>query len=124
MDARPARNYDRPQLDKLGDRYYFISKDIYDVTDEPHILNEDEIELLPLKIIYTGPRIEFSTDEKQCYKLLIDIIEKFNLMQNPKFYSFPLGKEYFQISIMHLSALRILQQALLPILLERCTQLL
>ena len=65
---------------------------MFDVTKEATKLSEEDIEELPVRIMYSGPVREYSTDEKRCYEVLMDILDKFNLMQNPEFYSFPLGR--------------------------------
>ena len=50
---------------------------------------------------YVGDRLDFQDDEYEAYRLLMEIIGNFNKLQDPKFYSFPLGiltKKKFAIS--------------------------
>ena len=91
VDKRSVRTYTRPQLDKIGDCYYYIASDIFDVTEQAKKMSEEEVKEMPVKVIYSGPVIDFLTDEKECFTLLMEIIKKFNLMQSDEFYSFPLG---------------------------------
>ena len=57
--------------------------------------SNDEIGKLPVEVIYIGPKAPtYKTDEKDAIKLLLEIIKNMNLMQDPEFYSFPLGKSH------------------------------
>ena len=55
-------------------------------------LSQEEMEELSVEIVYVGPRSrEFLTDEKRALEIITSMIQKVNLMQTSKIYSFPLG---------------------------------
>ena len=93
-DNRRSFDYNKPTLEKFADKFYLIATDVFDLTDCTKLTDED-LRLLPIKINYTGLEIEYKTDTKEAYKLLLNIIGNFNKMQDPEFYSFPLGEFNF-----------------------------
>ena len=58
------------------------------------MLTPEEKQELPVIICWKGEACHFQTDEKETTRLLCQIISDMNLMQNPKFVSFPLGEEF------------------------------
>ena len=82
-------------------KFYFISGDteVYLLNlergeDKPYSqkLTVDEISDLPVEPVYVGPQSPiYSTEEKAAIELLLKIIGKMNVMQDPEFLSFPLG---------------------------------
>ena len=81
MANKPVKTYTRPQLDQIGGQFYFISGDIFEVSPSLRQLNEEEVADLEVNVVYTGPALKFHIDEKRCYQLLIDIIDKMNELQ-------------------------------------------
>ena len=101
---KPMKEMSKPQIVQIDGSYYFVAG-----AEEVHMLNhkktpddvfsrklsKDEIQNLSLEIIWTGStKYKYENDEKEAFKLLGEIFEKMNLMQDPKFYSFPLGSIY------------------------------
>ena len=86
----------KPTLEQFGEdderKYYLIACDVFCLTGELEVLTPDQIADLPVIISWKGPTMTFSSDERECYKLLTDIIYDMNLMQDPQFVSFPVGK--------------------------------
>ena len=78
-------------VEKLLESYYLIAYEVFIIDDKPRKLTSEEIQDLPVNISWSGPQYDFDTDEKTCFKLLTEIIFDMNIMQNPKFSSFPLG---------------------------------
>ena len=85
--------YDKPTVEKFGEQYVLISSDVWLLGGEtPRILTPEEVQELPVTICWKGDPLHFRTDEKETIRLLCQIISDMNTMQNPKFYSFPLGE--------------------------------
>ena len=64
-------------------------------------LTQEEINDLSIDPIYVGsgsPEV-YLNDEKKAMELLLKIIAKMNSMQDPKFYSFPLGMHRISVHI-------------------------
>ena len=95
----------KPSIHKIDDDYYWIwgPKEVHHLN---HVrsegpghytskLSEDDILNLPVELVYVGIGVNhFLDDEKKALDILLQIIMKMNMMQDTKFYSFPLG-EYF-----------------------------
>ena len=90
--ARKAVQYYRPTVEEFDQRLFLISSDVWLLGGgEPRKLSQDELESLLVIISWRGPDCHFRTDMKECIRLLCEIIRDMNTMQNPKFFSFPLG---------------------------------
>ena len=88
----------------IGDKYYWIAgaeevhllnhkRSIGDKTKYSKKLSKEEISELPVDLIYLGSDTTvFINDEEEAFTKLVGIIYKMNLMQDPQFVSFPLGK--------------------------------
>lgn len=99
---KPRLELQKPSIEKLGDNFYWIAG-----AEEVHLLNAkrsdsldfyahkltaEELEELPVEVIYVGiEKFAFLDDEKTALDMLLKIIMKMNLMQSPEFYSFPLA---------------------------------
>ena len=95
--------FDKPKIKKVDDKFYWVAG-----PSEIHLLNfykseaenffskklsDEEIKELPFDIIYTGPTTtSYSNDEEEAFKIILKIIDEMNAMQEPEWYSFPLGK--------------------------------
>ena len=99
---KETREVSKPEIIKLGEKYFFIAgnNNIFHLN---HVKAEDdkfarkltkeEIDDLHVEIIWTGSeQIMYEDDEKTAFTILCSIIEKMNHMQDPQFYSFPLGR--------------------------------
>ena len=87
--------YYKPVVEKFSERYYLISSDVWLLGGGvPMMLTPEEKQELPVIICWKGEACHFQTDEKETTRLLCQIISDMNLMQNPKFVSFPLGEEF------------------------------
>jgi hypothetical protein len=56
-------------------------------------LNSEEISELPLEVVYVGPmNLAFLDDDEAAFTKLVKIIQNMNMMQDPDFVGFPVGK--------------------------------
>ena len=95
--------FSKPTVEEFDGKFYFLGGPA-----EIHLLNhekneamdfysikltQDEINELPVDPIYVGTSSSevYLNDEKKALDQLLKIITKMNSMQDPKFYSFPLG---------------------------------
>ena len=90
-DTRPYREFSKPTVEKIGKKYYFFAKDIFDLSEGGRKLDEKEEAELPIRAIFTGEDFEFKTDRVEAFKLLMRILHHGNKMQDREFYSLPLG---------------------------------
>ena len=98
--------FSKPTIEELDGKFYFFAGPA-----EIHLLNhkkneamdfysikltQEEIDDLPVEPLYVGTECSevFLNDEKKALQLLLKIVANMNLMQDPKFYSFPLGMHY------------------------------
>ena len=98
---KPIFEVKKPSVHKIMDKFYFIAgqAQVFLLSHKraegeafAQKLSPDEINDLQMEPIYVGPVTpEYKTDEKEALELLLKIIAKMNLMQDPEFYSFPLG---------------------------------
>ena len=96
-----------PSIQQIDGKFYWIAG-----AEEVHLLNHErtvgsgasyarklgteEIAELPIELVYVGPdTIGFINDEEKAFTNLVGILERMNLMQDPKFVSFPLGNAVF-----------------------------
>ena len=101
IERRPHKEYDVPTIEKFNGNYYLIASDIYDLSNNGKIIDDEVLSQFPVIPCYVGDRLDFQDDEYEAYRLLMEIIGNFNKLQDPKFYSFPLGiltKKKFAIS--------------------------
>ena len=89
--AKKTLHFYTPSVELLAEEYYLIASDVFIISGSTRKLTRHEIDELPVIISWKGPRFCFHTDEKKCYELLTEIFQDMNMMQNPKFVSFPLG---------------------------------
>jgi hypothetical protein len=85
----------KPSVAEFNNAYYLIASDVFLLGGKPRKLTPEDIQELPVIISWKGPDYHYKTDEKECFQLLCKIIFDMNLMQNPKFVSFPLGMVFF-----------------------------
>ena len=86
---------------KIEDSYYWISADrifilnykSWQQDNLSRLLTKDEVDKLPIKIVYTGDNLcVYESNEKETFTIILKIIELMNSMQPEElFYSFPLG---------------------------------
>ena len=92
----------KPSIEKIGEKFYWIcsSEEVHlinherseDVNFYAHKLTVEELDDLPVEVVYVGTdNFSFLDDEQAALSILVKIIEKMNMMQAPEFYSFPLG---------------------------------
>ena len=93
---KKTMHFFKPTVEKLGQddecKYYLIASEVFCLSGELRMLTPGEIADLPMIISWKGPPLSFSIDEKECFKLITDIIYDMNQMQDPEFVSFPVGK--------------------------------
>ena len=107
-NRKPMKEFSKPEVVKIRENYYFVSgmKQIFQLNHEHKFdgendflakkLSQEEIKDLEVEIIWTGNQeFNFEVDEKEAMRLLASIIHNMNLMQEDKFYSYPLGMEVF-----------------------------
>ena len=82
----------KPKVEEIDGSYYLIGSSVFKLGGDLNKLTEDDIQELPVIISWRGPVCEFSTDEKECIRLLCQIIEDMNNMQNSTYVDFPLGR--------------------------------
>ena len=96
-DVRPLLELTQPDIRVIEDRHFFISgpQNVYLLNTGDsfaHKLSMDEIQELPVEIVYTGEqKPDYLDDEKNALEIIIKIIRKMNMMQTSQIYSFPLG---------------------------------
>ena len=99
LRGKKTLHFYKPTVERFGNgddsKYYLIACEIFCLTGELKKLTSEEMDNLPVIISWKGPRLNFSTDEKECFKLITDIIFDFNQMQDQEFVSFPVGKHLF-----------------------------
>ena len=86
----------KPTVEKFDDgedaKYYLVAGELFSLTGELKQLTDEEIADLPVIISWKGPNVKFEMDEKECFRLLTEIIFDMNKMQDPRFVSFPVGE--------------------------------
>jgi hypothetical protein len=98
-----------PRVDKIGEKYYWVAgqSEVHHLnhhkSEEANYysmkLSKEEIEELPVVIIYTGfDHYSYSNDEEKAFAILLEIIALMNSMQDPLWHSFPLGKNRSRIT--------------------------
>ena len=81
-------------MEEFDGQYLLISSDVWLLGGgEPRILSPEEIKELPVIICWKGEPCHFQADKEKAIGLLCQIVTDMNLMQNPKFVSFPLGNK-------------------------------
>ena len=91
-DTRPIREYSSPTIEKIDGRHFLFASDVFDLSRGGKKLSEEELINIPVRALYNGPEIEYKTDEKEAFEILLKILSNGNKMQDPEFYSFALGK--------------------------------
>ena len=89
---KKAVQYFKPTVEEFDEKYYLISSDIWLLGGVLMMLTPEEAQELPVIICWKGDPCHFRSNEKETIELLCQIISDMNMMQNPKFVSFPLGK--------------------------------
>merc|ERR1719334_1600355 len=86
LRGKKTLHFYKPTVERFGNgddsKYYLIACEIFCLTGELKKLTSEEMDNLPVIISWKGPRLNFSTDEKECFKLITDIIFDFNQMQD------------------------------------------
>ena len=97
--SKKTKHFYKPTVERFPDKddptksnFYLIAGDVFLVSGEVKKLSQDDIKELPITISWKGPLFSFETDEAKCFELLTKIIYDMNLMQDPRFVSFPLGR--------------------------------
>ena len=96
IDGKPLREISRPDIVIIEGRYFFVSgsENVYllNQNDLSYKLSVEEIQELPVEIVYTGEqRPDYQSNEKNMFELILKMISKVNIMQTSRIYSFPLG---------------------------------
>jgi hypothetical protein len=82
----------KPTVEEIEGSFYLIASSIYLLGGHPRKLTQDDIQQLSVIISWRGPVCEFITEEKECIRLLFQILEDMNNMQDPTYVDFPLGR--------------------------------
>ena len=91
-DNRPRREYREPTIDKIGQKWYFVANDVFDLAEGGHKLDDDELKALPIRLCYFGENIQFKTDRKEAFWILMKLFTNANRLQpDAEFNSFPVG---------------------------------
>ena len=100
VHRKPRKEYTCPCLERINGSFYFIGPKVYRLNqkepgnflvDYAEVLSDAEVSNLPVSIKYIGPHLEFSCDERGFIECYGKILREFNLMQDPRYVSFPLG---------------------------------
>ena len=89
---KKAIQFYKPTVEEIDGSYYLIGSSIFKLGGAPRKLTQEDIQQLPVIISWRGPECDFYTDSKECIRLLCQIIEDMNMMQNPTYVDFPLGR--------------------------------
>ena len=90
IDGKPLRELSRPDVVIIEGRYFFVY--LLNQNDLSYKLSVEEIQELPVEIVYTGEqRPDYQSNEKNMFELILKMISKVNIMQTSRIYSFPLG---------------------------------
>ena len=88
-----SMQFSKPTIVELEGNLYLVAEDIFILGHPAVKLNKEEVDDLPVIVCWTGPHLNFETDEKTFYSLLSELFGDFNLMQNRNFVSFPIGND-------------------------------
>lgn len=99
VQRKVTKEYTSPQIDRFDGTLYFIADNIYRLNNrnkDPTLayadqLTPEEVNTLPVKILYSGPNHEFECNEEAFARIYTDILRDFMSMQAKEFVSFPLG---------------------------------
>lgn len=89
---KKSLQFKKPTIVELEGNIYLIASEIFLLGSPAVMLSQEEVNELPVLVNWSGPDMKFETEEKTFYSLLSDIFCDFNVMQNKKFVSFPIGK--------------------------------
>jgi len=88
---KKTKQFRKPTLVEFDDKMYLVADSVF-ILGLPVIkLTPEEVDSLPVIISWIGPKYEFKTDPEAGFRLLVEIIDDFNSLQNPKFKSAPLA---------------------------------
>ena len=94
--GKRTMHFYKPTVEKFEEgedaKYYLVAGEVFSLTGELRQLTDEEIADLPVIISWKGPNLNFEMDEKECFRLLSEIIFDMNEMQDPRFVSFPVGE--------------------------------
>ena len=93
QDTRPYREYSQPTVEKFQDRYYFFASEVFDISNGGRKLSSEEADNLPVRFTYTGEEIQFKSDPREAFEILMRIIKNGNLMQERDSFSFIFGNQ-------------------------------
>ena len=79
---------------ELEGSLYLVAGDIFLLAHPAVKLSTEEVDELSVIISWTGPQLNFQTEEKTFYTFLAEVFGDFNRMQNSSFVSFPIGNPY------------------------------
>ena len=89
---KKTKQFRKPTLVEFDEKMYLVSNSVFLLGLPVVKLTPEEVDALPVTISWTGPKYDFQTDTEAGFRLLVEIIDDFNSLQNPKFKSAPLGK--------------------------------
>ena len=92
---KKTRKFRKPTLVEFDDEIYLVADSVFILGMPVVKLTSEEVDALPVIISWTGPRYEFKTDPEAGFRLLVEIFDDFNSLQNPKFKSAPLGRSLY-----------------------------
>ena len=93
MSRKKSMQFRKPTIVELEGNLFLVSGDIFSLWHPAMKLSQEEVDALPVIVCWTGPQMNFETDEKTFYSLLSEVFGDFNLMQNRNFVSFPIGND-------------------------------
>ena len=108
---KPCKQFSTPTLHRMEGNFYLIGPKVYRLNKkkpgEIHVpyaelMTDEEVLQLPITIKYSGPPVEFNCDEIGFIECYGKILNDFNIMQEDRFFSFPLGMYVKQAGICRL----------------------
>ena len=100
---KKTQQFKKPTLVEFEEKLYLVAEDIFLLGLPVVKLTPEDVLALPVIVSWSGPKMEFKTDHEAGFRLLAEIIHDFNVMQNKKFTSFPLGNILKKIVRLRLS---------------------
>ena len=89
---KKTEQFSKPTLVEYDEKLYLVANGVYLLGHPVMELSPDQVLELPVVVAWIGSQKRFKTDHVACYRLLAEILQLFNLMQNRKFISFPFGE--------------------------------
>ena len=91
-NSKKTKQFSKPTVEEIEGNFYLIADDVFLLGEPSSKLDSDQLKDLPFNISWSGPKLNFKIDPRECYRLLLEVISDMNKMQKDKKYlGFPVG---------------------------------